>query len=102
MISTHEFLCSHFCQLLTGDVTVPALWFLHGRMFLLPKCKDLSIPQNYRPITCLNIVYKLWTGCLSSLMFDHCEQYQLIHPAQKGCSRGQYGCVDHLLLTNSV
>ena len=101
MTSTHEFLCSHFCQLLTGDITVP-LWFPHGRMLLLPKCKDLSAPQNYRPITYLNIVYKLWTGCLSSLMFDHCEKYQLIHPAQKGCSRGQYGCVDHLLLTNSV
>ena len=36
------------------------------------------------------------------MLFDHCEKYQLIYPAQKECSRGQYGCVDHLLLTNSV
>lgn len=35
-------------------------------------------------------------------MYDHCEKYHFIHPAQKGCSRGQYGCVDHLLLTNGV
>ena len=44
MISTHKLLCSHFCQLLTGDVTVQ-LWFPHGRTLLLPKCKDLSAPR---------------------------------------------------------
>jgi len=101
LTSTHEFLCLHFHKLLVGDISVPA-WFPHGRTLLLPKCKDLSAPQNYRPITCLNIIYKLWMSCIPSLMFDHCEQHQLIHPAQKGCSRGQYGTVDHLLLTNSV
>ena len=101
MTSTHDFLCLHFHQFLKGDIPISP-WFPRGRTLLLPKCKDLSAPQNYRPITCLNIIYKLWTGCLTTLMFAHCEQYQLIHPAQKGCSRGQYGCIDHLLLTNSV
>ena len=41
-------------------------------------------------------------GWLTALMFDHCEVYQLTYPAQKGYSRGQYGCVDHLLITNSM
>ena len=101
MTSTHKFLCLHFHQFLRGDELLP-LWFPRGRTLLLPKCNDLSAPQNLCSIICLNIVYKLWTGCLASLMYDHCEKYHLIHPAQKGCSRGQYGCVDHLLLTNSV
>lgn len=101
MTSTHKFLCLHFHQFLRGGELLPP-WFPRGRTLLLPKCNDLSAPQNFRPITCLNIVYKLWTGCLASLMYDHCEKYHLIHPAQKGCSRGQYGCVDHLLLTNGV
>ena len=78
------------------------MWFPVGRTLLLPKKLDVTNPQNFHPITCLNVVYKVWTSCLTSLMLHHCESHQLIHPAQKGCSRGQYGCIDHLLLTNSV
>ena len=99
--SVHDFLCSDFHKLLVGDMAIPH-WFPIGRTLLIPKCHDLSNPQNYRPITCLNIVYKLWTSCLTFLVSQHCEHHQLIHPAQKGCCRGQYGCADHLLLTNSV
>ena len=65
--STHKFLCLHFHQLLSGDEILP-LWFPHGRTLLLPKCNNLSAPQNFHAITCLNIVYKLWTGCIVSLM----------------------------------
>ena len=79
------------------------MWlYLLGRTLLIPKSHDLTNPQNYQPITCLNIIYKLWTGCLTSLVYQRCEHHQLIRHAQKGCSRGQYGCIDHLLLTNSV
>ena len=99
--SVHDFLCDYFHNFLMGDVDLP-VWFPVGRTLLIPKSNDLSSPQNYRPITCLNIIYKLWTGCLTSLVSQHCEHHKLIHPAQKGCSRGQYGCIDHLLLTNSV
>ena len=99
--SVHDFLCANFHKLLVGDMPIPH-WFPIGRTLLIPKSHDLSNPQNYRPITCLNIIYKLWTSCFTFLVSQHCEHHQLIHPAQKGCSRGQYGCADHLLLTNSV
>ena len=48
------------------------------------------------------IIYKLWTGCLTSLLTQHCEQHRIIYPVQKGCSRGQHGCTDDFLSTNSV
>ena len=99
--SVHGLLCHYFHMFLVGDEALP-VWFPVGRTLLLPKKSDVTNPQNFRPITCLNVVYKVWTSCLTSLMLHHCESHQLIHPAQKGCSRGQYGCIDHLLLTNSV
>jgi len=99
--SVHIFLCEHYHQFLSGSEIFPSR-FPTGRTLLIPKSSELASPQSYRPITCLNIAYKLWTGCLTSLLSHHCERHQIIHPAQKGCSRGQYGCIDHLLLTNSV
>ena len=69
---------------------------------LIPKASDMTTPQNYHPITCLNIVYKLWTSCMTIIMNIHCENNHIMHPTQKGCSHGQQGCVDHLLLTNLV
>ena len=97
----HTFLCAHFDQFLQCEETLPS-WFPLGRTLLLPKMDDLSSPHNYHLITCLNIVYKLWTGCLTVIMSNYSESNHLIQPAQKGCSRGQHGCIDHLLLTNHV
>ena len=33
------------------------------------------------PIIFLNIIYKLWTGCLMALMLNHCESYVLNPPS---------------------
>jgi len=99
--SVHLFLYKVFNQFLMGDMELP-IWSPVGGTLLIPKATDLTNPKNYRPITCLNIIYKLWIGCLTTLMLNHCYSHQILHPAQKGCSRGQLGCVDHLLLTNGV
>jgi len=69
------------------------VWFPVRRTLLIPKATN---PKNYRPITCLNIIYKMWTRCLTTLMLNHCDGHQILHLAQKGCSRDQQGCVDHL------
>ena len=99
--SVHSYLCHIFDRFLQDEQSVPS-WLPLGRTLLILKTNDPTNPQNFRPITCLNIVYKIWTGCITSLMFDHCEANQLIHSAQKGCAKGQYGCTDHLLLSNRV
>ena len=39
-----------------------SVWWPSGRTVLLPKTKDLSDENNYFPITCLNLSYKLLTG----------------------------------------
>ena len=47
--------------LLNGETEVPA-WFVRGRTILFPKEGCLGRPEQYRPITCLNVGYKLVTS----------------------------------------
>ena len=50
-----------FEQIRDDNRLIPTWWPL-GRTVLIPKSKDLSDERNYRPVTCLNISYKLLTG----------------------------------------
>ena len=93
-------LLSHFNDMLNGS-NIP-VWFPTGRTVLIPKASDTTLPKNFRPITCLNVLYKLWTGCITELLLHHCDVNNILHPAQKGCARGQFGCADHLLLNSRI
>ena len=46
---------------------------------LLPKNSKTHIPKNYRPIACLNIMYKLSTSCLNIFLTDHVQSKTLSH-----------------------
>ena len=49
-------------------------WLTQGRTVLLPKTEDLSSERNYRPITCLNTCYKIFTGMIGKYMKEHAER----------------------------
>lgn len=78
--------------------------FLSGSLWdqLIPKSSNTTMAKNFRPITCLNVMYKLWTACLTELLMAHCAVNDVLHPAQKGCARNQLGRTDHLLLNNRI
>ena len=84
------------------DGSVIPVWFPVVRTILIPKSSDTTVPKNFRPITCLNVLYKLWTACLTELLMTHCTVNDILHPAQKGYARNQLGCTDHLLLNNHI
>ena len=44
-------------------------------------------PGNFRPITCLPIMWKLLSGILADFMYQHLESQELIPEEQKGCKR---------------
>ena len=92
----HPHLLNCFNSLLdTGNVPP---WFCKGRTILLPKKGDLTDPKNYRPITCLNTMYKLFTGCLTNLVSTYCSANDIIYGEQKGARKGCWGCKDQLLV----
>jgi len=77
-------------------------WLLVGQTILIPKSSDTTIPKNFKLITCLNVIYKLWTACITKVLMAHCAVNDILHPTQKGCARTQLGCTDHLLLNNRI
>ena len=97
----HSHLLVHFQAMLRDGTCIPG-WLPCGRTVLIPKSIDSTQPKNYRPITCLNVLYKLWSSCLTHLITGHCQSLQILHPSQKGCAPGQFGCIDHLLLNSRV
>ena len=53
--------------------SVPA-WLTTGRTVLIVKNKKLgSITTNFRPITCLPLIWKLLTGILADELYQHLE-----------------------------
>jgi len=70
-----------------------------GRTVLVLKDKlKGSIPSNYRPITCLSVVWKFLTGILRALLYAYLTDNGLIPIQQKGCTQNSKGTKDHLLV----
>ena len=78
-------------------------WMTAGRTVLIQKDKEKgNTPGNYRPITCLPIMWKILTSILSDEIYRHLEDSKLIGEEQKGCRRGYRGTKDHLMLDKVI
>ena len=77
-------------------------WVTHGRTVLLPKLEDLSDEKEYRPITCLNTCYKIFTGNIGSYMKEHAERNSIWDRSQLGTCSGVLGTVDQLIVDNTI
>ena len=78
-------------------------WLSTGKTVLIIKEKakgnDVS---NYRPITCLPLMWKLFTGILSDELYNHLESEGLLPEEQKGCRRKSRGTKDQLLIDKMI
>ena len=63
-------LCMAMNRWINEPHTIPE-WMALGRTVLLPKTEDLTKEKDYRPITCLNTSYKIFTGLVANYMKDH-------------------------------
>jgi hypothetical protein len=77
-------------------------WLARGRITLLPKAGDLTLPENYRPIACLNASYKLITGYISQELSEHLSRYQIIPWNQRALRKGAQGCLDASVLDRAL
>ena len=77
-------------------------WLPIGRTYLLYKGKDPKQPRNYRPITCLNTMYKLLTSTLAMHIERHIDDHDIMEVTQKGCRKGKKGCKDHLMTNKAI
>ena len=67
--------------------------------------KDLakgSAVDNYRPISCLPLMWKLMTGMLAEKMYSHLARENVLPPKQKGCHKESRGTKGQLLIDKTV
>ena len=79
------------------------LWMTKGRTVLIQKDPNKGIiPSNYRPITCLPLMWKLLTGIIADYMYNSLESRQLLPEEQKGCRRASRGTHDLIFIDKMV
>ena len=96
IIAPHAGIAYHLNECLQLGAT-PA-WMTKGRTILIQKDKSKgNIASNYRPITCLPLMWKLLTSMVAQNINSHLEEFHLIGHEQKGCRVKTRGTKDHLL-----
>ena len=99
--SVHERMSKHLQECVdTGEVP---RWMVAGRTTLI--IKDVSkgsLVSNFRPITCLAMMWKLMTGIFAEEICDHLETNKLLTEEQKCCRRNSRGTKDQLLIDKMV
>nr|XP_027229447.1 uncharacterized protein LOC113821177 [Penaeus vannamei] len=79
------------------------LWMVTGKTVLC--VKDLakgSAVDNFRPITCLPLLWKLLTGIIAEKLYNYLEEAALLTWEQKGCRKGSRGTKDQLLIDKMI
>lgn len=65
------------------------------------KAKGREI-SNYRPITCLSVMWKLFTSYISDGVYQHLDKNGHLPEKQKGCRKQTRGTKDHLLIDKTT
>ena len=98
----HSRIAEQLNKLLDGTEEIPG-WMTYGRTVLCQKDKTKgNAVDNYRPITCLPLMWKLLTGIISEEMYCFMERENLLPDEQKGCRRKSKGTKDQLLIDKTI
>ncbi|KAL0839729.1 hypothetical protein ABMA28_016372 [Loxostege sticticalis] len=94
---TYPYIHNHINQFIQSPDTLPD-FLTQGITYMLPKDKDTVNPAKYRPITCLQTIYKIITACLSEIIYSHLEEYNILAEEQKGSRKHSQGCKEQLII----
>ena len=76
-------------------------WLVHGRTVLIPKEGCDGSPHQFRPTTCLNVMYKLLTAIVTEMLYNHAIAIGAIPQEQQALIRKKRGCTDALLISHN-
>ena len=88
------------CKLMFEKEKVPDEW-LEGIIFPIYKDSDRRDPLNYRGITLLSVVSKVYTSIINERLTRWCEKNNIIVEEQGGFRHGR-GCVDKLFVLAGI
>ena len=84
------------------EESVP-IWMVTGKTLLCVKeIEKGNIVSNFRPITCLPLLWKLLTAVLADELYRHLDEKNLLPWEQKGCRKGSRGTKDQLLIDKMI
>jgi len=77
-------------------------FLVQGITYLLPKNQDCQDPSQYRPITCLFTIYKIYTARIAEKVYKHLDANKFLAEEQKGCIKNSQGCKEQLIIDSVV
>lgn len=92
----HLYLLQYLNSWLENPTLMP-IFLTQGTTYLIPKGEDTINPSQYRPITCLQTIYKILTACITRLISNHVDNNNILAEEQKGCRKGSKGCKEQLV-----
>lgn len=99
--STHSVLANQFHELIENPTISPA-FFTQGITYMLPKNSGIHDPKNFRPITCLPVVYKIFTSLIEKDIARHLHANNVLAREQNGSRKGSRGCTEWLVIDSVV
>ena len=100
-ISLHQEMVKHLDNCIqTGDVPN---WMVEScTVFIQKDAKKGNAVGSYRPIPCLNLLWKLLISIINEKVYDQLNQQNLLTKEQKGCRRKTRGTKIQLLIDKAV
>ena len=78
-------------------------WRTNGKTKLIQKNPSKGIaPNNYRPITCLRMMWRILTAQISEEIYNSLTSRRLLLEEQKGCSKGSRGTAELLYIDQHI
>lgn len=81
--------------------TIPA-FFTMGITHMIPKNKFIDDPKNFRPITCLPVIYKIFTSVFEKSISKHLTNHHILAREQNGSRKGSRGSTEWLIIDNVI
>lgn len=94
------FILKKIKDLLSGQK--PDDWLCMGRVVSIPKKENANSPDQFRPITCTNSMYKLVTGVLCEYLKCYCDKWELIPKEQRAIRSGNWACTEAHIVDNTI
>ena len=102
MTSLHERIAEQLNKILIGENEFP-VWMTYGHNILCQKdVSKGSAVENYPPITCLQLMWKILTGVIAEEIYAYLKGENLLPSEQKGYKRKSRGTKDQLLIDKTV
>lgn len=101
LTSTHNILTQHINLIIQNPIRCPK-FLMEGRTYIKPKTEATEDPANYRPITCLQTIYKIITSAITKKIAAHLSEYNILTEEQKGCKKRSQGCKEQLVIDSVI